>query len=157
MVNIMRKEGLPSSAVSSHRIFLESVVEKLLWSSIFWLLSAALGGIPVGLIATQHREVVHELVAELLPLAMKSELSESSIDIIEENLCTYCMAIEVAVPSIAMAISEFEWRNGWFLRENVSPCHVSWLQRACRESRNSNLETLLLDTICMVSADSSDR
>ncbi|CAM6116751.1 unnamed protein product [Calypogeia fissa] len=144
VVSLMHKAGLPSSVVGSHEPFLESVVEKLLWSSIFWLLSAALGGLPVGLIARKHRKDVHDLVTELLPLATKSKPSEPAISKLVQELCMYCMAIETAVPSLDMAISEFEWRNGWFLREKVSPCHLSWLQRACSKSGNLSLESMLL-------------
>lgn len=38
-------------------------------SSIYWLLSAGLGGLPVGEVAQQHGAAVAELAAELLPLA----------------------------------------------------------------------------------------
>lgn len=49
--------------------FLALMVEKLLWASTYWLLSAGLGGLPVGAVARQHGEAVEELATELLPLA----------------------------------------------------------------------------------------
>ena len=46
------------------------MVEKLLWASIFWCVSAAHGGEEVGRIVDGPlRGVVRELVDELLPLA----------------------------------------------------------------------------------------
>lgn len=49
--------------------YLPLMVEKLLWASITWLLSSALGGVPAGAIASQHSAAVEALAAELLPLA----------------------------------------------------------------------------------------
>lgn len=45
-------------------------VEKSLWASIFWLLSAGLGGITVGEVVTHHKQAVKDLAHELLPLAV---------------------------------------------------------------------------------------
>jgi hypothetical protein len=53
--------------------------EKLLWACVFWLLSAALGGMPVGEVATTHRDHVAALTAELLPLTHAS-LAPAAVD-----------------------------------------------------------------------------
>jgi hypothetical protein len=76
----MRKQGLGSSIVKSRESFMDHAVEKLLRSSVFWLRSARLGGLPVGLIATKHRKDVCDLVTELLPLALRNSSSQTSID-----------------------------------------------------------------------------
>jgi hypothetical protein len=55
------------------------VQEKLLWACVFWLLSAALGGLPVGEVATHHREDVAALTAELLPLTY-APLAPAAVD-----------------------------------------------------------------------------
>lgn len=44
-------------------------------ASIYWLLSAGLGGVPVGTIAQQHGGAAAELAAELLPLAQRYVLA----------------------------------------------------------------------------------
>jgi hypothetical protein len=133
VVEIMQNGGLNCRAVSSHESFLESMVEKLLWSSIFWLLSDALGpGLTVGAIAQHHRHHVRELTDELLPLTMTIPgiTHHDSLFLPEmvDRLCAYSNAIPDAIPSKSMALSEFEWRNGWFLSQKATPSHVKWLQ-----------------------------
>ncbi|KAI5083554.1 hypothetical protein GOP47_0003297 [Adiantum capillus-veneris] len=138
--HIMQKGGLQCSVVSQD-MFLEVMVEKLLWSSIFWLLSDALGGLSVGEIAQYHKCLVQELTGELLPLALSCsslpstisptalhhQLAESEM---VERLCAYSRGIFPAVPSKKMALSEFDWRNGWFLAQRATPCHLKWLKIA---------------------------
>jgi hypothetical protein len=48
--------------------YLALMLCKLLWSCIYWLLSAGLGGVPVGSLAAAHSEAAAELAAELLPM-----------------------------------------------------------------------------------------
>jgi hypothetical protein len=36
---------------------------------------------------------------------------------VTRNLCNYSIAIQHAVPSVQMALAEFDWRNGWFLSQ----------------------------------------
>ncbi|MCO5560184.1 hypothetical protein L7F22_013792 [Adiantum nelumboides] len=138
--HIMQKGGLQCS-VASQEMFLELMIEKLLWSSIFWLLSDALGGLSVGEIAQYHKGLVQELISELLPLALscsslpkdialrtlRHQLAESEM---VERLCAYSREIFSAVPSKKMALSEFDWRNGWFLSQRATPCHLKWLNTA---------------------------
>lgn len=49
--------------------YLSLLIDKLLWASILWLLSAGLGGLPVGDVARRHGAAQQELAGELLPLA----------------------------------------------------------------------------------------
>lgn len=139
IAELMHSAGLPCSEVT-HEEFLKGAIEKLLWSSIFWLLSAALGGLPVGEIAKNHRNDVVGLTCELLPLA-KNDTSSSKVDDtwdetimqvegMASKLCDYSMAIPTSVPSVSMAESEFSWRNGWFLEQKRSAVHVMWLRKA---------------------------
>ncbi|CAI5940834.1 unnamed protein product [Closterium sp. NIES-64] len=45
-----------------------------------------------------------------------------------ERLCAYSMAIPTVVPSMPMALAEFPWRNGWFLRScSPTPTHTRLL------------------------------
>ncbi|KAJ7297611.1 hypothetical protein O6H91_Y045700 [Diphasiastrum complanatum] len=168
VAKIMCDAGLQCSVVR-HEIYLESLVEKLLWSSIFWLLSASLGSISVGKIAKNYTQHVHELVTELMPLAqsyiesikikepfvkrlcnngctgeddqiehsqriklMHSHSADSVTDVkhMVDWLCAYSVVIDSAVPSMQMAASEFDWRNGWFLIQKITPQHMMWLKRA---------------------------
>ena len=55
--------------VVGHDAYLALMLEKLLWSSTYWLLSAALGGLTVGAVAERHSGAAAELTSELLPLA----------------------------------------------------------------------------------------
>lgn len=185
------------------------MVVKLLWASVFWALSAALGGLPVGQIVQRYPHHVQSLVAELLPLAtgylssfkgldhrppslpgsqadhpnaaqqssahqdssnatfsaadtecqdhnasvsISKSLSDirknasisyasntdastvhaaaPSVSSVVQQMCDYSMSIPTAVPSKKMALREFEWRNGFFLSQQVSPLHVDWLAKA---------------------------
>ncbi|KAL4421075.1 hypothetical protein ABPG77_001370 [Micractinium sp. CCAP 211/92] len=126
--------------------YLALMVEKLLWASIYWLLSAGLGGLPVGPVAQQHGEAAEELVAELLPLAQayvlrsaagpgapsgsQEQVAALSVHQVCRSMAAYSLAIPTAVPSKPMALAEFEWRNGWFLGQAATPRHVAWLQRS---------------------------
>ena len=132
VAQIMQSGGLECTTVSSREDFFETMWVKLLWSSIFWLLSDALGGLPVGTIAQKHAHHVQELTSELLPLLMIREPQNHSLFESEmvDRLCAYSNSIPNAVPSKSMALSEFAWRNGWFLARKVTPCHVKWLQYA---------------------------
>lgn len=162
----MQAGGLQCSSVS-YGIFFEVMIEKLLWSSIFWLLSAALGELSVGVISENYIADVEELTCELLPIArlpFHSSLKDENIfrgipgqvnnaagfqirmdskdkfclctnSEMVRRLCAYSMAIPDAVPSVVMAISEFDWRNGWFLSQKLTPCHVQWLKRAGVDSK----------------------
>ena len=146
VAQIMQSGGLECNHISSHEDFVEAMWEKLLWSSIFWLLSDALGGLPVGAIAQQHAHHVQELTSELLPLLMirepRNALFESEM---VDRLCAYSNSIADAVPSKSMAISEFEWRNGWFLAQKVTPCHVKWLRYAGVSDDVLKMPNLFLD------------
>lgn len=159
---IMKTGGLECSTVT-YGMFLEVMVEKLLWSSIFWLLSAALGGQSVGAIAKNCVFDIQELTSELLPLVrlhikvngvddllvddsvpcqvayaagvpemrdVSGELSLITDSEMVRRFCAYCMTIPDAVPSKDVAMSEFDFRNGWFLNQKITPCHVKWLKCA---------------------------
>ncbi|KAH7421114.1 hypothetical protein KP509_13G041000 [Ceratopteris richardii] len=147
MSQIMQNGGLGCSVLRSHEEFLEVMIEKLLWSSIFWLLSDALGGLCVGELAQSYKWAVQELTGELLPLALGkigniNSSAERSNDRIGEmcerisedemlkRLCAYSFAIHDAVPSRSVALSEFQWRNGWFLEQDITSCHLRWLRAA---------------------------
>lgn len=68
MSEVLRAGGVVCRPVGRGE-FSALMVEKLLWASIYWLLSAGLGGLPVGPVAQRHSDEAEELAAELLPLA----------------------------------------------------------------------------------------
>ncbi|KAG2442911.1 hypothetical protein HXX76_002987 [Chlamydomonas incerta] len=124
-----------------------AVVEKLLWASVFWMMSAALGGMNVGDIVTGHRGDVAALTAELLPplcrqlrgiaaagagpaAAEAAAALEAGSELVVDALVEYSLSISSAVPSRDMALAEFRWRNGALLGMGPTPLHVSWLLRA---------------------------
>ncbi len=106
-------------------------VEKLLWASIAWLLSAAHGGMPVGELVTHDhtKRVFLDLAMECLELACTdpdlhwqadgpspADLLRRNQDSVLQGLVDYSLAIHAAVPSVAMAQRELHYRNGYFLR-----------------------------------------
>ncbi|CAI7888353.1 unnamed protein product [Closterium sp. NIES-53] len=127
--------------------FRELSGEKLLWSCIFWLLCAARGGAPLGEVVSADRGTVRALVGELWPLLVGfwreggSESGgeggegigtgvggeEGEYEAMCERLCAYSMAIPAVVPSMPMALAEFPWRNGWFMRYRPTPLHTRLL------------------------------
>lgn len=64
---LLRGGGVACRAVQRDE-FLALMLCKLLWSCIYWLLSAGLGGVPVGALADAHGAAAAELAEELLPL-----------------------------------------------------------------------------------------
>ena len=46
-MQLLESGGVHAAAIDDWATFCDLTVEKLLWSSIFWLLSAGLGGKPV--------------------------------------------------------------------------------------------------------------
>ena len=47
-----------------------------------------------------------------------------------DGLLAYSRSIPGAVPSVPVALEEFPWRNGFFLRLRRSPLHLRALRRA---------------------------
>ncbi len=97
----------------------------------------------VGAIARSHASEVRALVGELLPLAEQYVGSQAEAagwqvpraDVATDALLAYSLSIADAVPSTAMALREFDWRNGWFLRQTAAagvacPLHLQWLERS---------------------------
>jgi len=115
-------------------MFQQKIAEKLLWSTIFWVMCEALEGITVGQVVASYRPQVRELVAELLPLievTLPAEAAEAlEVEGATHNLCEYSNAICHAVPSVQMALAEFEWRNGWLLSQAKTELHMEWLRKA---------------------------
>mmetsp|Transcript_22039 Transcript_22039/g.36765 ORF Transcript_22039/g.36765 Transcript_22039/m.36765 type:complete len:349 (-) Transcript_22039:234-1280(-) len=114
--------------------FQQKSAEKLLWATVFWVICEALGGITVGQVVESYRPQVRALVAELLPLVQAEVLLEVAealeVEGVTHNLCEYSTAIQHAVPSVQMALAEFDWRNGWFLSQAQTKLHLEWLRLA---------------------------
>ena len=70
MCSLLHAGGIRCRAVEREE-YLALMIEKLLWASVYWLLSAGLGGLPVGTIAQEHGGAAAELASELLPLAQQ--------------------------------------------------------------------------------------
>lgn len=43
-----------------------------------------------------------------------------------DNICTYSRSLHEVVPSESLAVEEWRWRNGYFLRKDKSNLHVEW-------------------------------
>jgi len=148
--------------------------EKLLWSSVFWCLSAGRGGVPVGELVQDPGALseLEGLVAELLavggpaygllkrggggggvggPKKHEGEAKEEEPAAaappaagLVDGLLTYSRSIPGAVPSVPVALEEFPWRNGFFLKLHRSPLHLRALRRA-RPSADVALALARLD------------
>ena len=120
-------------------------LEKLLWTSIFWMLCAASGpGVAVGDAVDSEPELVRALAAELTDVIAtaapthRAEFERGCLDAAsraetEAGLMRVPRAIRDAVPSAEMATREAAFRNGWFVRggrEKAQPLHAEWLRRA---------------------------
>eukprot|EP00879_Flechtneria_rotunda_P018830 GHRR01019764.1.p1 GENE.GHRR01019764.1~~GHRR01019764.1.p1 ORF type:complete len:257 (+),score=103.73 GHRR01019764.1:252-1022(+) len=70
VARLLQQGGVQCRVLDSWQLYKSEMVVKLLWSSIFWLLSAAHGGMQVGaIVQSQHLTAVEQLVHELLPIA----------------------------------------------------------------------------------------
>lgn len=69
VVQLLQHGGVSCKQLGSWAEYRSAMVVKLLWSCIFWLLSAGLGGATVGSIVQQRAGAVDDLVSELLPIA----------------------------------------------------------------------------------------
>ncbi|KAF6264062.1 hypothetical protein COO60DRAFT_269918 [Scenedesmus sp. NREL 46B-D3] len=69
VVQLLQHGGVSCKQLGSWQEYHRAMVVKLLWSCIFWLLSAGLGGATVGNVVQQHAGAVEALVSELLPIA----------------------------------------------------------------------------------------
>jgi hypothetical protein len=151
--DVLQKNRLECRVISNFEEYKVLMVHKLLWACIFWMMSAALGGVSVGEIVENNGKQVAELVEELAPLASDvlfdgdNEATVLDSKLALEALIAYSMRIPDAVPSKEMALKEFRWRNGWFLahqqKEFLLCCdnnetefskgqtlHIEWLRRA---------------------------
>ena len=138
--HILQQQNLQCKIVQDGRVFNELMVHKLLWACIFWMMSAALGGMPVAAIVKNNKEDVEVLVAEFCKVIeasgvlCTSGVGSMDIDAAVQAVIDYSLNIPAAVPSKEMAVREWRWRNGWVLNQGSGlveqPLHVKWLQRA---------------------------
>lgn len=100
----------------------------------------------VGEVASRHQSELRALATELLAVAQayfrRSGRGDDAaaaerlddVDGVINGLVEYSMAIHTAVPSVKMALSEYEWRNGFFVREAPggvpTALHAHWLRAA---------------------------
>jgi ketopantoate reductase len=85
-------------------------LEKLLWLVCHGILCEAHGGITVGELVQSHRDELHALVAELLPVGRATFHVEAPADYVTERLVAYSLTI----PSWGSSVKEWPYRNGWF-------------------------------------------
>ncbi len=86
-------------------------LEKLLWLVCHGILCEAHGGITVGELVTSHRDELHELVAELIPVGRATFHVEAPADYVTERLVQYSLTI----PTWGSSVKEWAYRNGWFV------------------------------------------
>eukprot|EP00741_Cyanophora_paradoxa_P019067 tig00021116_g18409.t1 len=93
------------------------MVEKLLWIAVNGCLGGKYG-LPCGVIAREHRdrEELDELTMELAGVA--EEALKLKLD---PGLCQRLAAG-------CAHVWEFEWRNGWFVKQDTSPLHMQYLR-----------------------------
>lgn len=108
------------------------LAEKMLWVSIFWLL-CQIYGLTCGEIVEKRPHELMLLFSELYPLALSitgsdsMDLGEDMKSMVFMGLCEYSLKLYNVTPSFEMAISEFSWRNGWFLCQEKTNYHIQLL------------------------------
>jgi hypothetical protein len=107
IARILGAAGIPARVVN-WASFTYFEAEKLLWICIFGVLSE-LHAVDVGTVASQHRDEVAGLVAELLPVLRASFGIDPDRGPVIDRLCLYASHI----PSWKAAVREWKWRNGW--------------------------------------------
>lgn len=103
--------------------------EKLLWNTVYGLLSQATG-LPVGRVADERGDDVLALVTELVPLLVPALGPLPDAGALAERVAAYSRSI----PGWMGAVKERPWRNGWFeaeaeRRRVPTPLHTAWLAR----------------------------
>lgn len=154
---------LPGGArvASSRAEYLRAARDKLAWCCAAWLVSQGSGGgLSLGEVAAGARgEELRALARELAPFAMAAAASEEGEgdgegvgfgaaeedeeveeqqrerDACADAVAAYCASIPGAVPSRALALREWRWRNGAVLRAAARlgcelPLHAAWCERA---------------------------
>lgn len=113
--------------------FKKPMLEKLIWICAFMLVGARHPGATVGVVESEHRDEVADLINELTEAAAAKLQTEFDAGVVD-RLCAYARS----VAHFPTAVKEFEWRNGWFYeisrralesgRDDPCPLHTAWLK-----------------------------
>lgn len=95
--------------ISKERDFRRSQLEKLIWISVFNLLGAVHGNIPMGEVARMHVKEVTEMSVELAQM-VRFTLTVGMLPEIEKRLLAYGRTVK----DFPTGLKEFKWRNGFF-------------------------------------------
>lgn len=107
------KAGL-TCKVLKERDFRRSQLEKLIWISVFNLIGAVHGNVPMGEVAAMHEKEVTELSVELAQM-VRFTLTVGMLPNIEKRLLAYGRAVK----DFPTALKEFKWRNGFFYQYSM--------------------------------------
>ncbi|PXF43360.1 hypothetical protein BWQ96_06923 [Gracilariopsis chorda] len=128
----LEKAGL-TCKVLKERDFRRSQLEKLIWISVFNLLGAVHGKIPVGEVARMHVKEVTEMGVELATM-IRFTLTVGMMPNIEKRLIAYGNCVK----DFPTALKEFKWRNGFFYDYSMlakrnglpdpTPMHTGYLE-----------------------------
>jgi hypothetical protein len=133
--DLLHKNDLKCDIIDDTHHFHILAAQKLLWACIFWAMSAALDGAPVGRIVDERGDEVAALVKEMVQVGSGAGLG-TDLDpaVATAAVVAYSQRIPASRPSRDMALREFRWRNGWFLEAGggleAQPLHAEWLRRA---------------------------
>ncbi|MEM6292424.1 MAG: hypothetical protein AAGA54_14210 [Myxococcota bacterium] len=108
----LKSVEVPASTASTDA-FAVTELEKLLWNCCFGLLCEHTQK-PVGAIVDEDRDLLKQLVEELLHVGMPGfglQLDAEARAAMLERLCAYSSSI----PTYKGAVKEWPWRNGWFV------------------------------------------
>ena len=98
-----------SCKILKERDFRRSMLEKLIWISVFNLIGAVHGNISMGEVARAHEQEVTEMSSELATM-VRFTLTVGMLSNIEDRLLAYARTVK----DFPTAVKEFEWRNGFF-------------------------------------------
>ena len=126
--NRLASLGLKCNVVSPQE-YRPAMFEKLIWISTYMLVGTAKGSKSVGEAGSQHKDVVEQVINELIAAVSAKEGITFQPGAIE-RLAAYTDV----VADFPCGVKEFEWRNRYFylLGDEACPTHNSLL-RECKE------------------------
>ena len=116
LVSVLQEAKIDANVVT-REVFQKEMGKKLIWNSIFGLLGQAYE-INVGQTLDQHHFEFQALAAELQRVFESATKLSLGSDL-EQSLTDYA----IKVSHYHCRASEWEWRNGWFLRSMPTPIH----------------------------------
>lgn len=127
--------GLKCNVLSTEE-YKPAMFEKLIWISTYMLVGVAKGCKSVGEAGSDHKEIVENVINELVK-AVSAKEGITFKDGYVERLAAYT----TVVADFPCGVKEFEWRNQYFYKLGDEACPIhNGLLRECKESGKISFE-----------------